>query len=708
MSSSFALPAGENLRLEIRVLEKGIVRITCAGHDTQGPSLLERYGIVEEPPADDSAEPTEKGVRFGEYELVSSGNGWSLRKGSEVVAETAEGYWPASAPTAKRNQGYRLALKMREGEKILGLGDTQRQKLMLNGLSGDLWIQNPVCHIPVPFVLSSRGYGIFFNTTRRLVYDVGKSEPGKALFSVEKSFLDIYLFTGDSLAEMINKFTLLTGRPHLPPMKAFGVWLIMWYWSDHNDVQMIASGLRERKMPCDNISLEPGWMSKNYDHSVTRDWSQERFTACAASYGHGCVEHLIRCLGFSGYNLGLWLCCLWDFTYEEERAIMEAQEKGDVAPDDPALEDNAEFERIDPRITRGSFLDNTTQRDQGWFEHLKKFVDDGVSYFKLDGCSMMSAYPDRLYANGYTDADMHNLVFLLEARHTFEDFEKYTNRRSYGIYPCGTTGVQRYAGTWTGDTGGGREPMIGLLQSALVGHSFCSCDVENWHIPGIHMGYLIPWTILNCWGTAHYPGYLNDELNTITRDYANLRMRLVEYYYSLAYESCTTGMPLMRPLCLSYPNEEWSYSEDVVFTIGEFLLADAYSDDDIRLPAGKWYDMWTGKVYTGDGSVQNIPVPKNRGGHLFVKEGALIPLLPVRQYVDPKAVNEIEWLVFPSEKDASFTLYLDDGESLKHREDDFALQKVTRKGRELVFGEITGGTPEFLRDVKHTVRVIGE
>ena len=704
--NTFTVSCGNNITLTLRVLENGIVRMTASGMDAPEPSLLERYGVVEEP-APASASLKGGILRFGEFELeVRPDAAWVLRRNGETIAATAAGNAPATAPTEKRNKGYRVCMQVADGERFLGLGDSQRQQLVLNGLSGELWIRNPVCHVPVPFVMSSRGYGIFFNTTRKLYYNIAKTDAKKAVFAVADSFLDIYILTGQSLAGLINSFTLLTGRPHLPPMKSFGIWVIMYYWSTCNDVQNIASGMRERKMPCDNISLEPGWMEKNYDQTVDRDWSEHRFTACPAPYWRGAVQHMIQCLGRAGYNIGLWLCCRWDLTLEEERRARARLGEPEQTPSELMKIDDVAYQLLDEKMTGEAYLDNVTKRDQAWFDHLKKFVDDGVKYFKLDGCALMSEFPDRLYANKKTDEEMHNLAFLLEAKQTFEDYEKYTSKRSYGIYPCAWTGVQRYAGTWCGDTGGGRQPMIGLLQNCLVGHTFCTCDVENDHIPGIHMGYLLPWTVVDCWAAPHYPGYLSEDLNDIGRDYSNLRMQLVEYYYSLAFLASQTGMPIMRPLFMAYPEEDWTYSQDMMFMIGDFLLADVFSGADIRLPKGRWYDMWSGKTYEGNGESQAIPVPKNRGGHLFLREGSLVPTLPVRQSVDPKAVTEIEWLVFPG-RDASFDLYLDDGETLKHREGEYAVQTVNLRGRELEFGGIRGGRPEFLSNVKHTVRIVG-
>ena len=102
-------------------------------------------------------------------------------------------------------------------------------------------------------------------------------------------------------------------------------------------------------------------------------------------------------------------------------------------------------------------------------------------------------------------------------------------------------------------------------------------------------------------------------------------MKLVPYYYSLAYRSSQTGRAILRPLCLEYPEQEWTYEERNLFLIGDFLLTDVYSDDEVRLPEGRWYDFWSGKILSGDTASRRISVPENRGGHLFLREGALIP-----------------------------------------------------------------------------------
>jgi len=695
------------LKLEVSALEKGIFHIQTVGMDGPQESLLDRYGIIQPPAVDTTAQYTASSVTGADATLAFAADGtWQLVKNSQVIAAALPATVPASAPTVYRNAGYKLEMQLHQGEKLVGFGDQVRTQLILNGLHDEMYLKYPIKHAPVPFYMSSRGYGIFFNTTRRLVYQVPADGNGAAQFAVENEFMNIYLITGNNYDEMVDRFTRLSGRPVLPPMKSFGLWLLFQTWTSGNELLMLARMLRELQIPCDNLSLEPGWMEKYYDASENKEWCARGFRACGVEAGYrGGAEGAIQALGRMGFNLGLWLCSRWDYTYEEERRLPEERRK--TRKESILNLAGIELQHDDTNVGhQPMYLDEYTNRERPWFEHLKKFVNDGARFFKLDPAWLINEFPDRLYGNGKTDEEMHNLAFLLASRQMKNDYEAFTGKRYYGISVAGWTGLQQIPGTWAGDTGGGKQSMAGLLQDAVVGHYCTTCDMNVEEIGGIHMGFLLPWAMINGWASFTYPGFMGNKLDQAIRSYSELRMRLLLYYYALAERACRTGKAILRPLFMVYPNEEWTYHVTNLFMIGDFILTDVYADEKIRLPDGKWYDYWTGRIYEGNGTVQSIPVPENRGGHLLIKEGALIPLLPVRQHVDPATITEIEWLVFPNLQSDTFDLYMDDGDSLQHRDGAFARQTVRRNGQDLAFGEIEGAQPEFLRRIHHTITIV--
>ncbi len=692
---------GNELKLGIEVLEHGIFHLRCEGYDGAQETLLDRYRIIQPLAKETDFELTERtfSLKDGITLRIGEGQGFQLLKDGEVVAETASGTKFATAPTVYGNQGYRLEMKIGKEEKLIGFGDQVRTRLLLNGQRDELYLKYPVKHVPVPFYMSSKGYGIFFNTTRKLHYDVAVASPDRGCFVVEKEFLNIYLITGGSYDEMIDRYTRLTGRPGLPPMKSFGLWLLFHTRATGHDVLMIADAMREKNIPCDNLSLEPNWMQVYYDATVNKEWNAERFRGCEdGGSWRGGPGSLIKALKRMGYELGVWLCTRWDFTHEEERKI--GAGGGNETPD--LLLDGIELTHDDANVGHSPiYMDENTVRDQAWFEHLKKFVDDGVRFFKLDPAWLINEFPDRLYGNGRTDEEMHNLAFLLASRQMAEGYEAHTGRRYYGISVAGWAGLQSYPGTWAGDTGGGIQSMTGLLQDAIVGHSYTTCDMNAESIEGIHMGFMLPWALLNTWAGFKYPGFLGKTLNEAFQFYSAFRMKLIPYYYSLAYRASRNGRAILRPLCLEYPDEAWAYEERNVFLLGDSILVSVYSDSNIRLPRGRWYDYWSGRTYEGDGSPQAIGFPENRGGHLFIREGALIPTQPARLYVDAGAIEEINWIVLPSEKESSFTLYLDDGDTVANRNGQFGAVTLYWQNGEIKWSEISGNAPEFITRLAH-------
>ncbi|MEG0767751.1 MAG: hypothetical protein RR482_08540, partial [Clostridia bacterium] len=90
----------------------------------------------------------------------------------------------------------------------------------------------------------------------------------------------------------------------------------------------------------------------------------------------------------------------------------------------------------DTHFQTGMLMDQITKPDEPWFEHLKKFVDNGASAFKLDGSNQIIEHKDRLYAGQYLDEEVHNVYPVLYGKQMMQGFSDYTGRRAL-IYTCG-------------------------------------------------------------------------------------------------------------------------------------------------------------------------------------------------------------------------------------------------------------------------------
>ena len=730
--------------LSAQALEHGFVRIRAGGYDGYRESLLERYGFVNRLGPDTDAVETGNDVSLpdGLTITLTDSLGFDVRRKDERLFGSLPHTKVATFPTIAGNSGYQLDLPIVDNEKLIGFGDHQREQFLLNGMRDTLWIEYPVKHVPVPFFMSNRGYGVFFNTTRKLHFDFAVTDSGIARFAVEGDFLDIFIVTGDTYEDMIDSYCKLTGYPGLPPLKSLGLWLIMHTRATGHDVLMFAKTLRDAGIPCDNISLEPDWMQDRYDFSVNKEWSAEKFRGTTPdSWFRAGPNRMINALNRMGFDLGLWLCTRYDFTWEEERrlklgrrvdgsedaaspglagaGVAGAGVAGASADQDtdgragvdaymPDLEGIVEPDEGEKKGHTPIHMDQITKQDEAWFEHLKRFVDDGVRFFKVDPALLINEFPDRLYGNGRTDDEMHNIAFLLSSKQMNLDYEAHTGKRSYGIAVAGWAGLQRYPGTWAGDTGGGAGPMVGILQDAVVAHSYATCDMNTADVAGLHMGFLLPWSLINSWASFHYPGFQGESMDNAYREYSRLRMSLLYYLYGLSYRAHKTSVAIVRPLFLVWPDRDEAYELTDQYMLGNSLLVSVYRDD-VVIPEGRWFDYWTNEIVTGDWGVEKLSVPENRGGHLLMREGGIVPAIDPMQHVAERPVEKITWQIFPGTEATEFTLYVDDGDGLEYRDGSYAsvVLRCTpgQTGMKIEWGGIDGD--ERLADIEHSFEILG-
>ena len=556
-------------------------------------------------------------------------------------------------------------------EDWIGFGDQTRERLFHRGFPANCQVNNVSSYIPVPFFMSTRGYAILVNTTFQTMFDMGCSQPDKFGWSDRGGRIDFYVWKGADFKMLLGHYTRLTGCPELPPKWSFGLWYIGRTQATDAEIMNDARLFREYNIPCDVMGLEPGWMEKIYDFSVDKAWSSERFPL--PEWQKKCDHTFIRALKRMGYHLELWLCNEYDLSYEEERRI--GDNPGPEKPDRPAFCRNAEF---DEHFTAPRLADTLTKPDEAWFRHLEKFVDWGADFFKQDGANQVCSHPDRVWrGNNMSDREMHNLYPLLYSRQMKEGFARYTNRRPLVFTVCGWTGFQHHCGTWTGDTGGRIETLGAMLNTACVGHSWCTNDMEVAQREGIHFGYLLPWSQINSWTYFRMPWLQGRRLLKMHQDYARFRSRLMPYLYSSARCSTLTGLPMLMPLAIEFQSDRNCRNIVHEYLLGNDLLVTIYRHE-VYLPRGEWKDLWSGAVLAGNGSTRRFDWPEDRGGGLFLRSGAIIPLKPVTDYCGETADDTIELMVFAGDAEhAEFELYDDDGVSFRYRDGEFSLTRIT-------------------------------
>ena len=700
-----------HLQLRVDVLTERLFRLRFSDSGAWTESALNRYKIYSplNPQTDFTTNESDGVMRIAtataqlEVTLADGRIGLFNADGECLLRQT-------EAPEI--DQGFRYALRLEADERLYGLGDVSRENIMRRGESYEIWVRNVKSYIPVPVLLSNRNWGMLLNTTWRHQIDVGKTDSEQLICTAAQSNADFYFFSGEGYAGLLDEYTALTGRPALLPIWAYALTYVCNQQVDAFKMIDEALTFRRENIPCDVIGLEPGWMSKNYDYSTDKAWHPERFYIpyWSSNGPHTFLSALERL----GYKLSLWLCCDHDLSvFEEQQLLAEATGSSSAADQEPLEpveaippdDDDDDFEKdehfrkpaqatADSEATASDSaaqIESSSDLPEPWFEHLKKFVDQGACAFKLDGSNQVIEHPDRAWGNGMSDEQMHNLYPLIYGKQMANGFEEHTDRRSMVYSAGGYTGIQQYVATWAGDTGGGPKPLASMLNLGFSGHSNHSCDMDVFCPGGIHFGFLQTWAQLNNWAYWRQPWLLEPAGQQMFRDYAQLRYRLLPYLYSSAAQSFKTGMPVMRAMSLAYPDDPVWDSVRTQYMLGDFLLVTTYTDE-LRLPAGNWIDFWSGRTLSGP-SLNKAEYPVTRGGCLLMREGAIIPTWAPRPHVEQGFAEEVIFLVYPGASTGEFVLYEDDGQSLKYRDGEYSTIRLECRSDAAIIHPCQGNFP---------------
>ena len=566
------------------------------------------------------------------------------------------------------SKGRIIDITLKEEERFYGGGSTSRSNIQHRGTALRMWATYQKAEIPMPFIMSSLGWGIFNNTTVKNYFDIGRFQKDKLFVYNSEGDPDFYLLLGKQMTEVIDHYTRVTGRPYLLPKWGYGLAFGGNTMEDQLDILNDALRFREEQIPCDIFWLEPQWMEKRYDFSTSKNWNFDKFPAEPywekekfPKYEHPTL--FISRLHGLGFKLALWLCIDHDMSIAEEDKL--------------ALE-------------RGMSLSGK----EHWFQHLTRFIDQGVDGFKLDPAHTLDEHPDLVYYNGLTDREMHNLNQVLLPKQMYETFRSHKGIRSFHHYCGGYAGTQHWGVSTSGDNGGDKVAMLDQLNLGLSGFVNTSADVlveVSDNKAAMHMGFFLPWIQVNSWYNLLHPWYMNPKEKETFRFYATLRNSLHPYIYSAALQGSQSGMPILRAMPLVFPDDRTVDNITNQFMFGDHLLVGVNSDS-LYLPKGKWINYWTGETVKGNKTIL-ATVPETRGGSLFIREGAIIPYQKPTQFIGENALDTIELRIYPCQS-SSYTLWEDDGITFAYEKGDFSKTKIdcadAGQNTEIIFNPIEG------------------
>ena len=570
--------------------------------------------------------------RFSNLNVTSNGGIIGDDDGSISEKDRAESGDPARSSV--------LSIGIADGERFYGGGSTSREHIQHRGELLRMHTTYQHTEIPMPFMMSSAGWGVFNNTTRKNFFDVGCTDPDALNIYTPYGDADFFIFLGRTMPDIIDAYTQVTGRPYVLPKWAYGLSFGPNMRENQWDILNDAYNFRQSDVPCDLFWLEPQWMAKRYDFSTQKKFNSQLFSVepywLENKYPKQLYNRLfIGKLRNMGFHLGLWLCEEYDLSLPEEDAI--------------ALRECRD-----------------TSGQEHWMDHLKPFLDLGVEGFKLDPARTIDEHTFRKYYNGRTDKEMHNLDQVLLPKQLQQMTRSHTGKRSWHHYCGGWSGTQHWTASTSGDNGGGKTALFDQLNLGMSGYMNTSCDVmsvdKELEMQSLHFGMFLPWVQINSWFSMMHPFYYNDREQTLYRNCVKLRYRLLPYIYSAALEGAMTGMPMVRAMPLVFPDDRNVDDMWNQYMFGGSLCVGIFTNE-IYLPAGVWTDAWTGERIVSRGETFVRDCPEDRAGLLFVRDGAIIPCQHDVKYIGTEPVRQLILDVYPSDSASSYVLYDSDAES---------------------------------------------
>jgi len=525
------------------------------------------------------------------------------------------------------------------GEKIFGCGesftefDKRGQKIVLctddpNGT------QSREMYKPIPFFMSSRGYGMFVHTSSPITCDFGNYFSGINSIMVGDDELDLFVFLGTP-KEILGEYTTLTGKSPMPPLWSFGLWMSRCTYNAEKQVREVAARLRANRIPCDVLHLDTGWFET--DWRCDYQFSKSRFDDPAK---------MIADLKNDGFHVSLWQL---PYFVPKNTLFPELLEKNLVVRD---AKGNLPYE--------DAVLDFSNPATVQWYQDkLAHLLEMGVGAIKVD---FGEAAPyNGSYASGRTGFYEHNLYPLRYNQAVAEITRKVTGENL--IWARSTwAGSQRYPLHWGGDAESTDQGMAAELRGGLslgvCGFTFWSHDVggftarasEDLYLRWLGFGILSSHT--RCHGTApKEPWEYGAEFMNRFRQIVELRYRLMPYIYAQAKDSSDRGLPMLRALFIEYPDDPGSWTVDDEFLFGSSMLVapllhEGETQRNVYLPPGRWIDYQSGQTYAGGWhQIQAGAIPVI----IFVRDGAVIPRIQLAQSTQDLDWSKLELAVYATD-----------------------------------------------------------
>ena len=572
---------------------------------------------------------------------------------------------------------FAATFELSHDEKIFGCGESftrlNKRGQKINAWTRDaMGVQNELMYKPIPFFLSSNGYGMFVHTSAPVTFDFGKFYDRHNVIYAADDSLDLFVFFG-APKEVLSEYTALTGRSPVPPVWSFGFWMSRITYKSEQEVRDVAAKLRQYKIPTDVIHLDTGWFETDWRSNFR--FSPTRFSDPAK---------MIADLKQQGFHISLWQ---YPYFTPKNELFREIVDHGYAVKNERGAEP---FE--------DAVLDMSNPAAVKWYQSkLAGLLKMGVGAIKVDFGE--GAPVNGQYASGKTGLFEHNL-YPLRYNKAVAEITRQTTGDSIIWARSAWAGSQRYPLHWGGDAENTDSAMAaelrGGLSFGLSGFTYWSHDVGGFvdRAPRDLYRRWLAFGVLTSHTRAHgapprEPWEYDAALVEDFRRALNLKYSLMPYIYAEAKDSSAKGFPLLRTLFFEFPNDETSWMIEDEYMFGANLLVapvfeTGKTSRKVYLPPGAWIDYQTGKVYEGarwhEIAAGEIPIV------LLVKNHSVVPHVKPAQNTGEIDWNNIELRVFSNDKaPVTGRFALPDGElqtlNLTANENNYALKDDFSAGK---------------------------
>ena len=694
-NQEYVFPAGKEAKVLLRFCSPAVVRVEYAFdgqflHKAPTPAVvsddLEEVNVLLE--ADGSAYD----MHTGAVRVVVEPDPFCIK-----VYDNYQTLLVADIPGGYRKDGDHIVCTKNfpRNESVFGLGE-KGGLLERRGGIYTMWNSDKPCYCAdedplyksIPFFMSSRRYGIFFDNSWRTTFDfTGRDQ---YTFEADGGAMVYYIIAGEDYKDILQQYIRLTGRPVMPPKWALGFSQCRGLYTWQDQALEVARKFRALEIPCDVIYQDIGWTQYLQDFT----WREDHYSNPRAM-----LDTL--------HGLGFHMVVSQDPVISQKNAVQwrQADSLGLLAKD---VRTGKSYDMPWPWGGRCGVVDFTNPAAASWWgDWQQKPIDDGVDGFWTDmGEPAWSneEEKDRLYMQHYAGphAAVHNAYGLYWDRVVTEEFNRRNpDKRLFQMTRAAFAGMQRYTFSWTGDSGDARRmtdsweqfayqiPM--MLSAGLGGIPFITGDITGYcgsiedyvdaaelYVRWMQFGLFTPLSRAHHEGdTAVEPWMFPPFPMEAAKKAIELKYTLLPYIYTCAREAYETGMPLMRAMFLEYPEDRECRRTDMQFMFGPSLLVAPVVEKGARtrevyLPKGRWYDWADGTVYEG-GHYVTVPAPLDKTP-VLVKEGAMVPTVPVVMHTAEAEGAPLTLRCYPKEGETvRYTLYEDDGTSLGYQRGEYAL-----------------------------------